>query len=175
MHDDANQPVRDMAIHQKLLHLFSAFGRAAMLPVFVTLVGCASFDPALNQAIAEAERSPKIGRVKLLPFAEKGGSLAIAHSCIAWGRGLDGSSDNKTREKYFAWCRQAAETGHMDAQFYVGRLYEWGIGTPKSSEQALSWYRLAAGQGHAQAEDSRRAMEGLPAVCRNWITNCRMF
>lgn len=48
--------------------------------------------------------------------------------------------------------RTLAEQGQAEAQFNLGRSYEYGRGVPKDSAEALRWYRLAAGQGDAFAQ-----------------------
>lgn len=53
------------------------------------------------------------------------------------------------------WYRKAAEQGHSDAQYMLGRCYEEGMsfaGIKKDFEQAANWYRKAAEQGHASAQ-----------------------
>jgi TPR repeat protein len=163
-----------MVVRRRVLPQRSVFVRFGVLLAFFAVLGCTTLDPALRQAIAEAERDPNAGRIKLLPFAEKGDPAATVYACALWGRALD-TRYLQLRERYFAVCQQAAATGDAEAQFYLGRLYEWEIGTPKDLTQALAWYRKAASQGHEKAEDSRRAMEGLPPICKNSITHCRMF
>ena len=48
--------------------------------------------------------------------------------------------------------RRAAEQGDAEAQFHLGRLYDFGSrSTPLDNAEAERWYRLAAEQGHAEA------------------------
>jgi TPR repeat protein len=53
---------------------------------------------------------------------------------------------------HFEENRQKAEKGDAQAQYELGRLYEYGVGVamPEDSK-AKKWYTLAAGQGHAEA------------------------
>lgn len=44
-----------------------------------------------------------------------------------------------------------AEGGEAEAQFYVGQIFEKGLGTAPDYTQAASWYRKAADQGYAAA------------------------
>jgi hypothetical protein len=45
-----------------------------------------------------------------------------------------------------------AEAGSLDAQVYVGEIYEKGLGLPPDYEAAASWYRRAAEQGDSRAQ-----------------------
>jgi len=46
----------------------------------------------------------------------------------------------------------AAVNGHVEAQYYLGEIYEGGIGVPIAYEQAVEWYTQAAKQEHAGAQ-----------------------
>jgi TPR repeat protein len=139
------------------------------------LAACGTADPALRQGLAEMERHPGQARVTLRPLAERGDEAAITQICIAYGRSMDYQVRPKEREQAFAWCRHAGPAGNAEAQFTLGRFYAWGIGTPEDPVEALHWYRRAALQGHEEAEDAARGMEGKPKICRNFITGCRLF
>lgn len=139
------------------------------------LPGCETTDPALRQAISEVATRPEATRVKLRPFALQGNESAITQTCIAYGRSMDSQVRAEERAQAFSWCRHAAAGGHADAQFHLGRFHAWGIGTEVDRDLALQWYGQAASHGHAEAEDARRGLEGKPAVCKNWITNCRLM
>ncbi len=69
---------------------------------------------------------------------------------------------------------ETAEAGDAQAQYYVGEIYEKGLGISPDYVQAAAWYRKAADQGLAQAQinlgflcekglgvpqDSRQALE----------------
>ena len=47
---------------------------------------------------------------------------------------------------------QAAEQGHVEAQFKLGTAYSKGKGVAKNLEEAAKWYKMAAEQGHAKAQ-----------------------
>lgn len=51
----------------------------------------------------------------------------------------------------FADCKPLAERGIGDAQFALGQMYEFGIGTAKDLAKALAWYKKAAAQSNADA------------------------
>ena len=45
-----------------------------------------------------------------------------------------------------------AEEGDVDAQYYLGVLYDNGYGVPQDYKEAVRWYKLAAEQGVAEAQ-----------------------
>ncbi len=139
------------------------------------LTACAATDPALRQALSQVDRHPESARVALRPFAEQGNEAAIAQICVAYGTSLDSRVRGREREQAFAWCRHAAQAGHLGAQYHLATFYKSGIGTPEDRTEALRWYKLAAGRGHEEAENEARGLEGKPRVCKNVITGCRMF
>ena len=55
------------------------------------------------------------------------------------------------------WYRQAAEQGHVNAQYNLGVMYAEGRGVPQDDAEADAWYRLAAQQGHVAAKDELAA------------------
>jgi hypothetical protein len=48
--------------------------------------------------------------------------------------------------------RPLAERGDAEAQYRIGRMYEFGNGYPMDKAQGIAWVRKAAAQGHADAE-----------------------
>jgi TPR repeat protein len=42
--------------------------------------------------------------------------------------------------------------GWVDAQFYMGLMYDLGQGVPQDYTEAMKWYRKAADQGYATAQ-----------------------
>lgn len=51
------------------------------------------------------------------------------------------------------WLAEA-EKGNSDAQYYVGKIYEGGLGTPPDYESAARWYEKAAAAGHSASQFS---------------------
>ena len=49
---------------------------------------------------------------------------------------------------------QAAEQGHVRAQFNLGFCYEHGQGVPQDFGEAVKWYRKAADRGHTSAQEN---------------------
>lgn len=45
-----------------------------------------------------------------------------------------------------------AESGNSDAQFYIGYMYDEGLGVKEKDQNALEWYENAAKQGNKAAE-----------------------
>src|SRR6478736_6564187 len=48
--------------------------------------------------------------------------------------------------------RPLAERGDPEAQYRIGRMYEFGNGYPQDKAQAIAWFRKAAEQGEATAQ-----------------------
>ena len=48
--------------------------------------------------------------------------------------------------------RPLAERGNAEAQYRVGRMYEFGQGVPQDKTQGIAWVRKAAEQNHADAQ-----------------------
>lgn len=62
------------------------------------------------------------------------------------------------KEKAFKWYIKAAEQGHMDAQYEVGRCFILGVGTAKDIEEGKKWLNKAADQGHKEAQRELKEM-----------------
>jgi TPR repeat protein len=48
--------------------------------------------------------------------------------------------------------RPLAERGDAEAEYRIGRMYEFGNGYPQDKTQGIAWIRKAAAQGHVDAE-----------------------
>ena len=60
----------------------------------------------------------------------------------------EGDDDN-----HKIWCYQAAEAGHMEAQYDLGECYEMGDEPfTQSDTEAVKWYTKAAENGHIKAQ-----------------------
>ena len=63
-------------------------------------------------------------------------------------------------EKSFSFFKNAADKGHSDSQFYIGKFYHIGngayFGSPasKSFFEALKWYELSAAQNNHKAQNN---------------------
>src|ERR1043166_475505 len=64
------------------------------------------------------------------------------------------------------WLAEA-EKGNAEAQYYVGKIYEGGLGTEPDYKSAASWYEKAAAAGHSASQFSLGALYekglGVPA------------
>ena len=64
---------------------------------------------------------------------------------------LKGAEAERDYERAFYWFCNAAEQGHVEAQFALGTLYDVGDGVKQNDVLAIGWYQKAAEQGHAWA------------------------
>ena len=51
-----------------------------------------------------------------------------------------------------AMLREAADQGHMKAQFHCGVMYDFGYGVAKDDRLALMYYEKAARQGNSYSQ-----------------------
>ncbi len=66
---------------------------------------------------------------------------------------LDGYGTQQDQKQAAYWYELAAQKGHAEAQFALGRLYAEGKGgIPKNEEEAVRWVRAAASQGYPPAQ-----------------------
>ena len=68
-----------------------------------------------------------------------------------WARRSHQSHYQRSKEAA-KWFRKAAERGHAKAQFFLGELYDNGLGVAEDVDEAIQWYRKAAEQGNADAQ-----------------------
>ena len=52
-------------------------------------------------------------------------------------------------EKAFTLCKEDAELGDAEAQYYLAYMYDDGEGTELDNQKAFYWYTKAAEQGNA--------------------------
>ncbi len=50
------------------------------------------------------------------------------------------------------WYRKAAENGHAQAQYLMGKIYHSGKEVPEDHAQAVMWWRKASEQGHPESQ-----------------------
>ena len=65
---------------------------------------------------------------------------------------IEGYGIQQDQEQAASWYRQAAEKGHAEAQFNLGRLYATGKGVKHDEEQSANWERASASQGYAPGQ-----------------------
>lgn len=56
-----------------------------------------------------------------------------------------------TSEKQFSQYFEAANSGEVDAQFQLGKMYIVGVHTTKDMDEGVHWITIAAEKGHASA------------------------
>lgn len=84
---------------------------------------------------------------------ERGIALNPNHLCLQYFLGcsyLYGEGVEQDFSQATTWFRRAADQGDADAQFALGRTYQYGLRYADYSF-AASWYFLAADQGHSEA------------------------
>ncbi|MGF1905121.1 tetratricopeptide repeat protein [Aliivibrio salmonicida] len=52
----------------------------------------------------------------------------------------------------FTWFKRAAENGNLEAQAFLGEMYDNGAGITKDIQQAVYWYELSANAGHPRSQ-----------------------
>ena len=61
----------------------------------------------------------------------------------------------------FEWFRKGAERGDITSRFYLGEMYEKGLGTEKNMDEAVKWYKLSAEKGDKIAKPAIDALKRL--------------
>jgi uncharacterized protein len=82
-------------------------------------------------------------------------ALCALLCCNAAVAGLQEGYDALARKDYATAIKEyrpLAERGDPEAQYRIGRLYEFGFGYPKDQAQGIAWVRKAAAQGHVDAQ-----------------------
>jgi TPR repeat protein len=75
--------------------------------------------------------------------------------CNAAVAGLSEGYDALARKDYVTAMKEyrpLADRGNAEAQYRVGRMYEFGQGVPQDKAQGIAWIRKAAAQNHADAQ-----------------------
>ena len=68
---------------------------------------------------------------------------------ILYLRGKGARRDPKEAAK---WLERAANKGHLEAQYQLGRLFYLGTSLPRDFAQSAKWFRAAAMQGRPEAQ-----------------------
>ncbi|HTD03779.1 tetratricopeptide repeat protein [Undibacterium sp.] len=81
-------------------------------------------------------------------------ALTIGLNSFAQAGLVEGLAAIKAKDyaEGFKQLSPIAEQGDLEAQHNLGRLYAYGLGTPKDGTKALYWYTKAANQGYAPAQ-----------------------
>jgi TPR repeat protein len=109
------------------------------LPLILAVLGVFSSFAVAQDTIADVQAK-----------AEAGDKVAQ----FLLGRAYYSGSDGLPRDEITAmpWFRKAADQGQVNAQTYLGYMYEEGRGVKKDEAQAVEWYRKAAEQGERNAQ-----------------------
>ncbi|MFA6174195.1 MAG: tetratricopeptide repeat-containing serine protease family protein [Kiritimatiellales bacterium] len=99
----------------------------------------------LSAVVSGEMTSPEA--TQLLERARRGDAEAQFELAMRYGAGEGVVQNEKEAVK---WCRLAADQGFAEAQYGLGRYYEFS--EDKDSKEAGKWYRLAAEQGYAEAQ-----------------------
>lgn len=78
---------------------------------------------------------------KLTAQAEKGDVEAMVELAEVYCGGKNIEQDDQICGM---WMKQAAEKGHVRAQYMLGRMYELGLGMRADPVQAFKWYSVSA-------------------------------
>ena len=82
---------------------------------------------------------------------EKGEEL----STLRYGFNLsDEEEKNRITSQVFPKVLKLAENGDINAQFELGRCYDWGTGVEKNGKEAFKWYMKSAEKGHSGAQNN---------------------
>src|SRR5215472_18505997 len=82
-------------------------------------------------------------------------AISAIFYCNAAVAGLSEGYEALSRKDYVTAMKEyrpLAERGNAEAQYRVGRMYEFGQGVPQDKAQGIAWVRKAAEQNHADAE-----------------------
>jgi TPR repeat protein len=52
----------------------------------------------------------------------------------------------------YSWFQSQAQRGNPVAEYGLGHMYQYGIGVPRDTRQAVYWYRQAANQNYLDAK-----------------------
>ena len=101
-------------------------------------------------------KNKNIGLQRTVDLATAGNADAQYNLGVLYGRGawkhFEVPQDYAEAVK---WFRLAAEQGHANAQFDLGKLYLHGFDVPEDYAEAYVWFSVAAAGGHADAAGLR--------------------
>ena len=95
-------------------------------------------------------KTPKLLLVAVL----LAGFAAFAHAGFDDGKAAYGRGDYA---EAYEDLKALAGLGDAEAQYFLGRMYDRGLGVAKDQAEAIKWFRRAADQGYAKAQFSMGA------------------
>jgi uncharacterized caspase-like protein len=135
--------------------------RRGMAMTLAALVGCATIPEAKldNFEIVDCEIPGAVMRIGA-NFATTGRAQALrtsASDCaIRGGTFVEASAANYATSLKI-W-QPRADAGETEAQYYVGRIYDSGLGRAPDPALAALWYKRASDQGHMAATTALAAL-----------------
>jgi len=60
--------------------------------------------------------------------------------------------NHSTTGQDYAWFQAQAQAGNPTAEYGLGHMYQYGLGVPQNTSQAVYWYRQAAAQNYLDAQ-----------------------
>lgn len=127
----------------------------------LALIGCATLPAGQfdGYEIVDCELPGAVIRMGS-HFASTGRARALrttAQDCGLRG-GYYVAADQANYETALRVWLPPADAGDAQAQYYVGQIYEKGLGQAPEPARAVAWYRRAADQGHAPASTALAMM-----------------
>ena len=108
--------------------------------------------PHIEQMNLDCFASPKIILDACRIVAEidhQGASYAQHNLGFSYEQGVNGV--NQDIKQAFYWYQKSANHGNMNAQYNLGRLYEFGYGVTRNFSKAGEWYLSATKKGSIEA------------------------
>lgn len=131
----------------QLLYAAMAFSSVSPLPEeqttalrLLTLAAQAGHAPAAESlALIQMERGEEDEATHWIGVASAAGSVTATYQQALWAaNGRGGVADPSVARAAF---QEAAEQGHPQAMFWLGRCWEVGFGGPSSPDEAKRWFR----------------------------------
>ena len=120
--------------HRRLMAAYEAYGPAA--------------DAIERLPVLSNEAGTTVLPADFVPVAY----LALQGDCEAQYELATMFTNRRDSAMALYWYRKAAQSGHPEAQNYMGARYYHGSGVRRDHTQAEHWYRQAALQGHTDAQ-----------------------
>lgn len=89
--------------------------------------------------------------------------LLLLIAVLAFSGPARAEDDDATAKRLYELQLEQAEKGDPQAQYYLGEMHEYGLGTPENEAAALDWYRRAASQKHLLAARKVRELTAAKA------------
>jgi TPR repeat protein len=101
----------------------------------------------LEDAIAHL--NPEDALAFLLPIAESGDPAAQCLLADEYDLANVGERDT---EKSVSWLRKSAAQGYLRAQYFLGSMIAYGMGTAPNFPEAAYWFRICAERGDSAGQ-----------------------